>query len=68
MFSVRLTAGETLPPLPPQGLRSLADATALPGATQYGVPGAVPSPDSSTYAFQRFSAQRNIYRVPVSNR
>lgn len=65
VFAVPLRSGQVVPPLPPAGIRSSEEAAALPGAKAFPVAGAFPSPDPSVYAFPKFSAQRNIFRVPV---
>ncbi|HEV8144900.1 MAG TPA: protein kinase [Bryobacteraceae bacterium] len=65
VYAVPLGAGQLLPPLPPAGIRSPAEAAALPGAKVFPVAGAFPSPNPSIYAFPKFTAQRNIFRVPV---
>jgi Tol biopolymer transport system component len=64
-YAVPLRAGQILPPLPTTGIRSQEDAAALPGAKLLPVPGAFAGPNPSTYAYAKFTAQRNIYRVPV---
>jgi Tol biopolymer transport system component len=65
VFAVPLRPGQALPALPPGGLRSVGDAIALPGAKPFPVPGAIPGPDPSTYAYPKFTAHRNVYRVAV---
>jgi serine/threonine protein kinase len=65
VFAVPLSRGEILPPLPPPGVRSLEEAAAMRGAKPLATPGAFPGPDPSVYAYQKLSAQRNIFQVPV---
>jgi eukaryotic-like serine/threonine-protein kinase len=65
VFAVPLRPGQVLPALPPAGIRSYEDASALPGAKPFPASGAFPGPNPSVYAFPKFTAQRNIYRVPV---
>jgi serine/threonine protein kinase/Tol biopolymer transport system component len=65
VFAVPLRSGQVLPPLPPGGIRSVEDAAALPGAKPFPVAGAFPAPNPSVYAFPKYLAQRNIFRVPV---
>jgi Tol biopolymer transport system component len=65
-YAVPLRAGQMLPAFPPAGIRSAEDAAALPGAKPFPVPAAFPGPAPSVYAYSKISAQRNIYRVPVS--
>jgi Tol biopolymer transport system component len=65
VYSVPLRAGQILPPLPRAGLQSPDEMAALPGAKQLPKPFAVTGPDPSVYVYPKFTAQRNIYRVPV---
>jgi Tol biopolymer transport system component len=62
VFAIPVRAGEALPPFPPNGLRSIQDAGALPGAKPMA-PGAVAGADPSVYAYTKVSAQGNVYRV-----
>ena len=55
-----------LPALPAAGIASIEDAAALPGAKPFPVAAAFPGLSPSVYAYSKVSAQRNIYRVPVS--
>jgi hypothetical protein len=65
VFAVPLSPGEVLPPLPPLGVQSLEAVAALRGVKPFATPGAFPGPDPSVYAYQKLSAQRNIFQVPV---
>jgi hypothetical protein len=65
VFAVSLARGAVLPPLSSGGLKSLQDVLALPGAKSFATPGAFPGPNPSVYAYQKLSAQRNIFQVPV---
>lgn len=65
VFAVPLPQGAMLPPWPPGGLQSIEDAAALPGARPFAASGAFPGPNPSTYAYQKYTAHRNIYSVPV---
>jgi hypothetical protein len=65
VFAVPLRPGQILPPLTPAGLRSVEEVVALPGAKPISVSGIFPGPDPSIYAYPKFSAQRNIYRIQV---
>ena len=65
VFAVPLSRAEVLPPLPTDGVASFEDVAALRGVKPFAVPGAFPGPDPSVYAYQKLSAQRNIFQVPV---
>jgi hypothetical protein len=65
VFAVPLSRGAVLPPLPPAGVESLGDVTALRGVKPFATPGAFPGPSPSIYAYQKLAAQRNIFQVPV---
>ena len=65
VFAIPLRPGQVIPPLPPNGVRSVEEAAKLPGAKQFPVAGAFPGPGPAVYAFPKFVAQRNIFRVPV---
>ena len=64
-FALPIRPGRALPDLPAYGVRSEAEAAALPGARviEHGM--ISPGRDPSVYAFTRISAHRNLYRVPV---
>ncbi len=64
-YAVPLPRGQLLPPLPPEGLASLADAANLPGAKTFPEPRAFGGADPSVYAYPRVTTHRNIYRIPV---
>ena len=63
--AVPIQPGRNLPPLPVAGIRSPAEAAALPGARMIREPRAFVGPNPSLYAFPRSTTQRNIYRIPV---
>jgi hypothetical protein len=65
IYAIPLRPGQTLPPLPASGLRAKQDVAALPGARLIRQQEAFVGPDPCVYAFTKFAAQRNIYRVPV---
>src|SRR5262249_49767275 len=65
IVAVPLSPGRNLPPLPASGVRTVAEAEALPGARVIHEPRAYVGPDPSVYAFVRATAQRNIYRVSL---
>jgi eukaryotic-like serine/threonine-protein kinase len=61
-YVVPLSPGKMFPPLPPQGIASVAVLQKLTGAhfiDTYAFPG----PTASTYAYARQSTVRNLYRV-----
>jgi hypothetical protein len=61
---VSLPAGKMFPKLPPLGIGSESEATALPNAYKvYGF--AMPGIDEHTYAFWRASVHRNLFRIPL---
>ncbi len=53
-----------LPPIPVGGFHSEEEVAALPGARRLDAEGA-PGPSSEVYAFERHTAQRNLYRIPL---
>jgi hypothetical protein len=61
---IALAPGESLPHLPPGGLRSEGDAAGL-DVVEAGSGYRYPGPDVSTYAYVKAQTQRNIYRVPL---
>jgi len=61
---VPLRPGETLPPMPAAGLRSVVDIARLPGARRVNA-AIVPGPSASVYAAHRTMTQRNLYRIPI---
>jgi hypothetical protein len=61
---VPLRPGETLPPMPAAGLRSVADIARLPGARRVDAV-IVPGPSPDVYVFHRTTTQRNLYRIPL---
>jgi hypothetical protein len=50
--------------IPEGGFLSEEEIAALPGARRLDVEGA-PGPSLDTYAFERHTAQRNLYRIPI---
>ena len=65
IVAVSLPAGRNLPPLPAAGIRTVAEAEALPGARLIHEARAYVGANPSVYAFVRATAQRNIYRVSL---
>jgi hypothetical protein len=64
-FALPIRPGRALPDLPASGVRSKAEAAALPGVRVIERGNISPGRDPSVYAFTRISAHRNLYRVPV---
>jgi hypothetical protein len=63
-YLVPVRAGETLPPLPPEGFRNELGIARLPSARRMPVR-TVPGPSSDLYAFYRMTTQRNLFRIPI---
>ena len=64
-FAFPLRNGNMLPPLPPNGVNSRADLDAIPGVRTIAPSSAFAGSDLSTYAFERTSVHRNLYRIPL---
>jgi serine/threonine protein kinase len=63
--AIPLPRGRLLPQAPPEGYTVDADTSKIFGANT--IPGyAAPGPTSGMYAFVRATAQRNLFRVPIS--
>ncbi len=67
-YAIPLKAGQLFPAIPSAGFRSDAEVLALPGVQKIDSPdiGAlVFGKNPSTYAFDRSSVRRNLYRIPI---
>jgi Tol biopolymer transport system component len=64
-FALPIRPGRALLDLPASGVRSQAEAAALPGVRVIEHGNISPGRDPSVYAFTKISAHRNLYRVPV---
>ncbi len=64
-FAIPVPAGKPLPSLPPSGLKSEAEAAALPGVRVIPQGRISPGPDPSVYAFTATTMHRNLYRIPA---
>ncbi len=64
-YVVALPPGEMLPPIPVGGFESEAQIAALPGARRIEDFDVAPGLDPDTYAFDRVTLMRNLYRVPL---
>lgn len=63
-YLIPLSRGGAVPRIPPDGFRSESEIASLPGARRIDQTGA-PSPAFDTYAFERRTIQRNLYRIPL---
>jgi hypothetical protein len=66
-FAIPVPPGKSLPNLPTSGLKSESDAAALSGVRVLEGGNLMPGPDPSLYAFTKINAQRNLYRVPITD-
>lgn len=64
-LALPVTAGETLPNLPPWGIRRPEDAKVVPGAHLLDGWFLSPGPDPLTFAYVKTTMHRNLYRIPV---
>ena len=62
-YALPIPAGSPVPKMPVGGITEV-NVSGLPVLHVYE-PGIHPGPDSSTYAFIRSTAERNIYRIPL---
>jgi DNA-binding winged helix-turn-helix (wHTH) protein/Tol biopolymer transport system component len=65
MLAIPVPAGENLPPLPAQGIRSEADGLAIPGAKIIEQGDIAAGPDPSTYAYVKSAVHANLFRIPL---
>ena len=63
-YAIPLARGQIVPPVPAAGFRAEEEIAKLPGAQRIDAIGA-PGPAFNTYAFERRTIQRNLYRIPV---
>jgi DNA-binding winged helix-turn-helix (wHTH) protein/Tol biopolymer transport system component len=63
-YLIPLSRGQVVSQLPPQGFRSEDEVARLPGARRIDAIG-TPGPAFDTYAFERRTIQRNLYRIPI---
>ena len=64
-YAVPLQPGQSLPTLPPSGLRSPEDVAALSGARLVSKQLVFCGPNPSVYTSSPVATHRNIYRIPV---
>jgi Tol biopolymer transport system component len=65
MVALPVPPGESIPRLPPGGIRSVSDAQAMPGAVIIEKPEVTPGLEPTTYAYVKTTSQWNLYRVPL---
>ena len=63
-YIVPVPKGHVLPEIPAGGFSSEEDIARLPGARRLDANGG-PGPTADVYAFERRTAQRNLYRIPI---
>jgi DNA-binding winged helix-turn-helix (wHTH) protein/Tol biopolymer transport system component len=63
LLAIPVPAGETLPPLPAQGIRGEADGLAIPGARVIEQGDIAAGPDPSTYAYLKSVVHANLFRI-----
>lgn len=63
-YVIPLPRGEAVPRIPADGFRFESEIASLPGARRMDRTGA-PGPALDTYAFERRTIQRNLYRIPL---
>jgi Tol biopolymer transport system component len=66
-FALPIPAGRPLPVLPASGVKSEAEAAALPGVTVIEHGHISPGRDPSVYAYMKVTAQRNLHRIPIAD-
>jgi Tol biopolymer transport system component len=65
MVAIPVPAGETLPSLPAAGIRTEAEALAIPGARTIEQGGIAAGSDPSTYAYVKSAMHANLFRIPL---
>ena len=63
-YIVPLPRAMVLPRIPEGGFHSEEEVAGLPGARRLDAEGS-PGPSLGTYAFERHTSQRNLYRIPI---
>ena len=64
-FYFPLAAGQTLPPIPAEGFRSIEEIARVPGGRRIEGRLVTLGPTPDVYAFYRGNTQRNLYRIPI---
>jgi DNA-binding winged helix-turn-helix (wHTH) protein/Tol biopolymer transport system component len=65
MVAMPVPPGETLPPLPPSGIRRGAEGFAIPGSKIIERGDITPGLDLSTYAYMKSEVHANLFRIPL---
>ena len=63
-YIIPLPRGKMLPTVPESGFHSEEEVAAIPGAHRLDAEG-TPGPSLHIYAFERHTAPRNLYRIPI---
>jgi len=66
-FALPIPPGKYVPDLPAAGAASVEEALSLPGVRVIEHGNISPGRDPSVYAFTKITAQRNLYRVPITD-
>jgi Tol biopolymer transport system component/tRNA A-37 threonylcarbamoyl transferase component Bud32 len=66
-FALPISPGKHLPDLPAAGVASVEEAASLPGVRAIEHGNISPGSDPSVYAYTKMTAQRNLYRVPITD-
>ena len=64
-LAIPLRPGESLPDLPPSGIRDAADAAAFPGSRIIAGWEITPGADPSVFAYVKRTMHRNLFRIPL---
>jgi Tol biopolymer transport system component len=64
-YVIGLSADRPWPPLPPQGIRSVADLKRLPVRHVIAAVGLFPGPTADVFAYVKTNAQQNLYRLQL---
>lgn len=64
-LAIPVGPGETLPEFPPGGIKSLADASVMPGSQSVIRADLVPGKDLSHFAYVNTTVHRNLYRISL---
>ena len=66
-YALPIPTGRPLPVLPAAGVKSEAEAAAQRGVTVIPHGNISPGRDPTVYAFSNITAQRNLYRIPITD-
>jgi hypothetical protein len=68
-YVIALPSGQSLPALPPGGIRSAKDLKGLNVVAVIDMTGKslfAPGPNPTIYAYARMTVQRNLFRIPLN--